>query len=573
MNEPPEAPSVFAPLWRRKWLILLVAVLVAAGTYVYYKRQPHVYGATTELFLGSGAEEQAQLGTNSSVNKKANAVNSATAGALINSNVIKEAVKKNLRREKKTAATRAALKGKASATVKEKSQFLTIEAKARRKRAAALLANLTAQTYISHQSATHRRAVETAISLTRRQLRRIEASQALSAVTGKSKKGQTASEKAAEKASEKNSSRLPLNTGLTLQQASLNARINQLEAALYVKGVKQLNPAKASTAKLISPKPEQNAIFGFAIGLVLACFAAYALGRFDRRLRSLAAIERAFQAQILTALPIARRPIVSHDGVPAPSRLLREPLRRLQAGVTLAPRSALGDGVSTRPRSLLFVSADPGDGKSTVAAGLSLVQREAGERVTVVEADFRRPVLGQLLKVQGSAGLADVIEGRISLAGAMQRVGPIRPAGEAQPEGSAPGGVATLVGASDAGSVSVLLGGGGVNDPPALLARPSVAETLGALAEESHHVLVDGPAPLGFTDVLPLLGVVEGVVIVARVGHTTETSAQRLVQLLARSGSAPVLGVVANAVPKGEISKYGLGRDGGRPWHRRLLGR
>jgi Mrp family chromosome partitioning ATPase len=73
--------------------------------------------------------------------------------------------------------------------------------------------------------------------------------------------------------------------------------------------------------------------------------------------------------------------------------------------------------------------------------------------------------------------------------------------------------------------------------------------------------------------VTPLLSVVDGVLIVARVGHTTETSARRLVQLLARSGSAPVLGVVANAVPKREISKYGLGVDGRRPWHRRLLGR
>jgi len=219
------------------------------------------------------------------------------------------------------------------------------------------------------------------------------------------------------------------------------------------------------------------------------------------------------------------------------------------------------------------VSADPGDGKSTVAAGLALVQREAGERVTVVEADFRRPVQARLLRVHGSEGLADVIEGRLSLEGAIERVGPIQPAGEAQPDGSAPAGVATLVGSSGAGSVAVLLGGSHVNDPPALLARPSVAELVGALAEENHHVLIDGPAPLSFTDVMPLLGVVDGVVIVARSGHTTETSARRLVQLLARSGSAPVLGVVANAVPRGEISKYGLGADGGRPWQRRVLGR
>jgi Mrp family chromosome partitioning ATPase len=560
MNEPVE-PSIFAPLWRRKWLILLVAVLVAAGTYIYYKREAHVYGAKTELYFG--VEEQAQLSGSRPVNKKATSAASSTAVALINSNIIKEVVKERLRKERKSATTRAALRGKAAATSKEKSEFVTIEAKARKARAAALLANVTAQIYVRRQSASHRRAVEAAMSLARRQLRRIEASEALSAAPAKGKKGT---------ASEKNSQKLAGSTGLTLQEAKLREKINQLESDFYVTSVKQIKSAKPGSAQLLAPKPKQNAIFGFAIGFVLACFAAYALGRLDRRLRSLAAIEHAFEAQILTALPATRRPIVSQDGVPAPSRLMREPLRRLLVGVTLPASNPLGDGATGRPRSILFVSADPGDGKSTTAAGLALVQREANERVTVVEADFRRPVQARLLKVHGSEGLADVIEGRLSLEGAMQRVGPIRPAGEARTDASAPADVATLVSSPSAGSLSVLLGGGDVNDPPALLARPSVAEMVAALAEENDHVLIDGPAPLSFTDVTPLLGVVDGILIVARVGHTSETSARRLVQLLARSGSAPVLGVVANAVPKREISKYGLGADGRRRWHRRLLG-
>jgi Mrp family chromosome partitioning ATPase len=566
MTEPAE-PSIFAPLWRRKWLILLVAVLVAAGTYIYYKRQPHVYGVSTQLYFGTSAEEQAQLSGGGGVSKKANSVTSSNAAALINSNIIKEAVKDRLRKEHKSANTRAAVRGKAMATVKEKSQFLTIEAKAHRRPAAALLANATAKTYISHQSANHLRAVGAAISLARRQLRRIEASQALSAAPAKGKKASSSSEKSSQK--------LPAGTGLVLQEAKLREKLNQLESDLNVTGVEQIDPAKAHAARLLEPKPQQNAIFGFAIGLVLACFAAYALGRFDRRLRTLAAIEHAFQSQILTALPVARRPIVAQDGGPAPSRLMREPLRRLHVGVTMSTSNAPGGGASGGPRSILFISADPGDGKSTVAAGLALVEREADERVTVVEADFRRPVQARLLKLHGSEGLADVIEGRLSLDGASQRVGPIRPAGSARSDGAdatAPAGVATLVGSS-AGSVSVLLGGTDVSDPPALLARQSAAEIVVALAEENDRVLVDGPAPLSFADVVPLLGVVDGILIVARVGHTTETSAQRLMQLLTRSGSAPVLGVVANAVPKREISKHGLGADGRLRWHRRLLGR
>jgi Mrp family chromosome partitioning ATPase len=122
--------------------------------------------------------------------------------------------------------------------------------------------------------------------------------------------------------------------------------------------------------------------------------------------------------------------------------------------------------------------------------------------------------------------------------------------------------------------VSVLLGGGAVANPPALLARPEVPELLRSMAADFDFVLIDAPVPLQVSDVMPLLRVVDGIVIVARVGHTSENSASRLVELLARSSSAPVLGVAANAVPAKEIEKYGFSPAPGRPrWLRALTGR
>ncbi len=115
-----------------------------------------------------------------------------------------------------------------------------------------------------------------------------------------------------------------------VQSATLSAKINQLESDLGVSLVTQVNPAKPTQSVLVSPHPRSNALFGFAIGLVLAAFAAYALGRLDRRLRSLAAVEEAFQTQILAALRIARHPLIIRDGHPAPAYVLREALWRLQ---------------------------------------------------------------------------------------------------------------------------------------------------------------------------------------------------------------------------------------------------
>ena len=66
---------------------------------------------------------------------------------------------------------------------------------------------------------------------------------------------------------------------------------------------------------------------------------------------------------------------------------------------------------------ILFLSPDPGDGKSTLVADLALVQRDAGERVVVVEANFRRPVQARLLGLEGARGLAAVLTGRLGRGG------------------------------------------------------------------------------------------------------------------------------------------------------------
>lgn len=554
---------MFAPLWRRKWLILAVGILVALGTYFYYKREHPSYLATTQVYLGAGAEEQAQIGTSGATTSKKGAALEPTAQAtLINSAIIKAAVREHLREQRKTKAVHAALKGKVKAKSVEKSEFLTISAEAHNAPGAVLLANLTAETYVNRENRKYRREVESALSLTRRQLRRIEASEDQRIV-----EATTSAEKSSKPSSSK--SNAP-SASETLQAANLSSKINQLEAGLDIVNVRQLDPAKRNHAEAIASSPKKNGIFGFAIGVLLASLAVYALARFDDRLRRLAEIEEVFHAQILTALRTVAHPIVHRDGKPTPSKNLREPLQRLHT--TLQLGDAHEQNGRAQPRTLLFLSADAGDGQSTVLADLALIQSDAGERVAIVEADFRRPVLAKLLDVSDRPGVADVLEGRLTLGEAMQNVAAVPVA--AGPAGDvAAGGVATAVEAPATGSTSILVGSSAVVNPPALLSGPAVGELLRSVAEEFDYTLIDTPPPLEVSDALPLLRLVDGIVIVARIGHTRTASANRLMQLLARTPSAPVLGVVANGVSAKDIKKYGFSAYGGPSWRSRLRGR
>ncbi len=331
-------------------------------------------------------------------------------------------------------------------------------------------------------------------------------------------------------------------------------RVNQLESQLSLgsTGDRQINPAVGATEPL-SPKPARNAIFGFVLALVLAGIAAYALSRFDRRLRSLADIEATFQAPILAAVPSIRRPIVYADGTPVPANGLREPLRRLHTTLQLRSMSEEIDQRPT-PRTVVFLSADAGDGKSTLVAGLGLVQAEAGERVAIVESDLRRPIQAKLLGVDGSHGLAEVLAGALTVREATQPVKVAPPA----PQDVPADGVATAVESRLSGSVSVLPGGGTVANPPALLSGRTMPMLLQSMAEEYDYLLIDAPPPLEVSDVLPMLAVVDAVVIVARVGHTGETSARRLIQLLSRAPHGPVLGIVANDASSADREAFGF---------------
>jgi Mrp family chromosome partitioning ATPase/capsular polysaccharide biosynthesis protein len=559
MNETNDASAMFAPLWRRKWLILAVGVLVAVGTYFYYRHQRAGFAAATEIYLAAGSEEQVtSTGSLAPAGRKAGLEGTAQA-ALIDSPIIRLATREQLKKAPKTKAVRAALRGKVRAKAPEKSAFVTITAEARDKKGAALLADTTAETYVSRVNARYRRAIAGAIAIARRQIHRLNADQEAAALAGAAKGSSKGGKASSEGAAEKNKA---TTTSDSLQIANLSTKLNQLESNLAVKSVSQVAPA---TAKSLATSPKRNAIFGFVLGLLLASILAYAISRFDQRLRTLAQIERVCGLEILTALPAARRPIVTAAGSrPRPSRRLYEPLGRLQTSLQVAA-VASGNGQPAKPRTILVTSAESGDGKSTVVAGLAMTERDAGNSVAVVEADLRRPSLAPLLGVEPRPGLADVLEGRLHLYEAVQVIGGIN----AVESPAAATATTELAVRARAGSLTVLAGAP-VENASGLLASAVMSDTLRELASGHEQVLIDAPPPLEVGDAIPLLSMVDAVVVVARAGHTSEAAMRRLMQLLQRRNGAPVLGVVANGVSARDSRRYGFSTYGDRGLASRL---
>ncbi len=194
-------------------------------------------------------------------------------------------------------------------------------------------------------------------------------------------------------------------------------------------------------------------------------------------------------------------------------------------------------------RTLLVASAAPGDGKTTVARHLASAAARMGARTLLVEADLRRPTMAQQFEIHPGAGLSDVLIGAVAMNEAIQSISLDRPGNDV----------------SRARTLDVLLAGPVLPPNPAELIESRAMENLLDGARSTYDlVVVDTPPLTVVSDAFPLLGEVDGVIVVGRVGRNRRDVAVRLRETLVAAG-APLLGVVANGFKAGRLGSYGYG--------------
>jgi succinoglycan biosynthesis transport protein ExoP len=497
-------------LWARKWVILLVALVAGGATYLYYNRQPRVYQTSTSILLGTTSADDLLTGATTFTSDRDN----ADQAALITTPKVATLAAKRLHF---TGAPEALL-GSVSASPRTGSDFILISGQAGSGATAAAIANAFAQAYIENRSAGYRQEIDQSIQRAKVQAQRLK-------------------DEGASKASIK----------------ALTQRVTRLQTleGLAQPSAEQVDKAGVPSAP-IAPQPRRNAIFGFALGLVGAAFACMGLARLNRRLDRLDEVEEIFGSGVLSSMPHLRRggqfsgpaPIVPMQG--------REALRRLHVHLGLLRTR---HNPAEPFRVLLVASAQAGEGKSTIARNLALIQREAGCRVALVECDLRRPVQARLLGLAQQPGLSDVLDGRATLDEALQAV-PSSVSASVAANGNGNGDGGALVETPD-GELWALTSGSPVENPPALIAGAGLRKVLQELRERFDYVIVDSPPLLVVSDVIGLLPVVDGVVAVMRLGKTDEKAARRFVDSMSRVPSAEILGVVANDVADDELSAAG----------------
>jgi len=202
-------------------------------------------------------------------------------------------------------------------------------------------------------------------------------------------------------------------------------------------------------------------------------------------------------------------------------------------------------------RSLLITSAEAGEGKSTTAVNLAILMARTGKRVILVDADFRRPSLDQVLEAdrerrRGVEGFWSQEEVRTPL-GFSDMIGAGAPWLEV---GQTLRGLDNLV----------LIPAGPLPPNPAeLLSLPAVGKVIIDLCDHADVVLIDTPPCSLYADAIQLTEVTDGVLYVLRAGPQRADHARTL--KLLQQGKARLIGVVMNEVA-GDAGRYDHTQEG-----------
>jgi receptor protein-tyrosine kinase len=196
-------------------------------------------------------------------------------------------------------------------------------------------------------------------------------------------------------------------------------------------------------------------------------------------------------------------------------------------------------------RTLMVTSAAPGDGKSTIAWNLALTAAASGVRTLVIEADLRNPTLGRRLGLDRTFGLSRLLSGSASWDESVETL-PVAAHGRTA-------------------SITILPSGPVPPNPADLLESHEMSRVLLEAQEQYEFVVIDTPPATVVAETTSLMGRVDGVLLVARLRHTSRQALTRLQQLFANT-QAPLLGIVVNYVSGGDGYGYGYGYGyGSRP--------
>ncbi len=256
------------------------------------------------------------------------------------------------------------------------------------------------------------------------------------------------------------------------------------------------------------PNKVLNLGLGAVLGLIGGLGLAFLFENTDSTLFTPDQVAEMTGARILGRIPSVRmrRGVPTNDNFPAEEAFLR-----LRTNLAQLDHGA--------PHTLLVTSAQPAEGKSTVAVNLGRALAQTGRSVVLVDADLRAPVLHRVFHLPNSRGLSTILQGKATLDEVIQH--------------------------SKMPRVFVLTSGPIPQNPSELLGSNEMTALMQQLMHLFGAVVLDTPPLLPVTDAAVLAPSMDGVLLVVSAGQARREAVHAAIDQLESMGVSS-FGVVIN---------------------------
>jgi capsular exopolysaccharide synthesis family protein len=497
----PELRAYLATLWRRKWGILAVLVVVVVTALFYSSRQTPLYESTAEVFVTPINFDPTQPSSASEF------INMLAEERLASSSAVAGIASDQLGGSPPASIEVTSVEG---------TQSLLFQAVSPDPRAAQSTAQAFAKAYLDFRRGKVLADLEAASKPLRDRIDQIDVQ--LQELQRKLlEENQSESDRA--------SLQIEFSSLLT-QRGSFEQRLDDLVLPENISVGEILQDAPFPDAPF-SPDQERTVAFAVFVGLSLGVGIALLRDRLDRRVRGRDDLEVHVGAPALGTIPrfgsrfMARSP-----------RLLT--ISDPNSGASQAFRalaiSLVKSADDRRLKNLMVTSAKEGEGKTFTVANLGVALAQAGKRVILISADLQRPELEAYFPASSGEGMTDVLVGRRHASDVLSKT------------------------AVD--NLWLLTSGAvpGTEDP--VLNPGSVSNVLSECAEWADLVLLDSAPLLGTSDPIALAIAAEAIVVVADARRTDRSDLDEVRRLLERTGT-PVIGCVLTNMDPSSYPYYG----------------
>ncbi len=338
--------------------------------------------------------------------------------------------------------------------------------------------------------------------------------------------------------------------GASAQKNSYQQRINSLSERIAQ--FEQLDPTPGQVIQVadlptspVSPQKKLDIGVGLFLGLFLGLVVGFVRDRRDKRLRGREDLAERLDRPVLASIPALSRyrrrggglgwtrrkrsSLVTLDQPSSPAaeayRTLRTRMARLAAQLDI--------------NSIMVVSGNVAEGKSTTAANLAVALAESGRDILLVSADLRRPRLHEFFALPNRSGLADLLaDGKVA--------NPSSPGRSKQ--------IAVELW-SVAPHLWVILAGPPPTHPSTLMDSDAMREFLKEQRDVFDFIILDCPPALVVSDSLALAPLVDAVLVVADAKSTDRDSIDQLRDQLEQVGGK-IVGSVLNRSADATRSSY-----------------